>query len=65
MVRNDQEYRIGDEVICPAFTFMATYEAVLEVGAELEDAASRGDRAAVEALVPRLKAALPPARGDG
>ncbi len=23
----------GDEVICPAFTFMATYEAVLEVGA--------------------------------
>ena len=22
----------GDEVICPAFTFMATYEAVLEVG---------------------------------
>ena len=23
----------GDEVICPAFTFMATYEAVLETGA--------------------------------
>lgn len=35
------------------------------LGAELEDAASRGDRAAVEALVPRLKAALPAAGGDG
>ena len=23
----------GDEVICPAFTFLATYEAVIEVGA--------------------------------
>ena len=35
------------------------------LGAELEDAASRGDREAVEALVPRLKAALPPDGGDG
>lgn len=30
------------------------------IGAELEEAAQRGDRAAVEALVPRLRAALPP-----
>jgi HPt (histidine-containing phosphotransfer) domain-containing protein len=33
------------------------------IGAEIEEAAQRGDRAAVEALVPRLRAALPP-EGD-
>ena len=36
------------------------------LGAEIEEAAKRGDRPAVEALVPRLKAALPPQDGrDG
>lgn len=33
------------------------------IGAELEEAAQRADRAAVEELVPRLRAALPP-EGD-
>jgi HPt (histidine-containing phosphotransfer) domain-containing protein len=34
------------------------------LGAELEEAASRGDREAVAAIVPRLKAALPPEEGS-
>jgi HPt (histidine-containing phosphotransfer) domain-containing protein len=34
------------------------------LGAELEEAASRGDRGAIEAIVPLLRAALPPDGGS-
>jgi HPt (histidine-containing phosphotransfer) domain-containing protein len=34
------------------------------LGAELEDAATRGDREAIEAIVPLLRAALPPDGGS-
>jgi 8-amino-3,8-dideoxy-alpha-D-manno-octulosonate transaminase len=54
----------GDEVICPAFTFMATYEAVLEVGAipvmaDIDDTLNLDPDDIQNKLTPRTKAVIP------
>ena len=54
----------GDEVICPAFTFMATYEAVLEVGgipvmADIDDTLNLDPDDIPNKLTPRTKAVIP------
>lgn len=54
----------GDEVICPAFTFMATYEAVLEVGAipvmaDIDDTLNLDPDDIPKKLSPRTKAVIP------
>ena len=65
----------GDEVICPAFTFMATYEAVLEVGgmpvmADIDDTLNLDPEDIPNKITPRTKAIIPvhmcgaPARMD-
>ncbi len=65
----------GDEVICPAFTFMATYEAVLEVGAipvmaDIDDTLNLDPDDIPNKITPRTKAIIPvhmcgaPARMD-
>jgi 8-amino-3,8-dideoxy-alpha-D-manno-octulosonate transaminase len=65
----------GDEVICPAFTFMATYEAVLEVGAmpvmaDIDDTLNLDPNDIRNKITPRTKAIIPvhmcgaPARMD-
>ncbi len=65
----------GDEVICPAFTFMATYEAVLEVGgipvmADIDDTLNLDPDYIPNKITPRTKAVIPvhmcgaPARMD-
>ncbi|MDA8125004.1 MAG: DegT/DnrJ/EryC1/StrS family aminotransferase [Deltaproteobacteria bacterium] len=65
----------GDEVICPAFTFMATYEAVLEVGAmpvmaDIDDTLNLDPDDIENKITPRTKAIIPvhmcgaPARMD-
>jgi 8-amino-3,8-dideoxy-alpha-D-manno-octulosonate transaminase len=65
----------GDEVICPAFTFMATFEAVLEVGGipvmgDIDDTLNLDPRDIPNKITPRTKAIIPvhmcgaPARMD-
>ena len=65
----------GDEVICPAFTFMATYEAVLEVGAmpvmaDIDDTLNLDPDDIPDKITPRTKVIIPvhmcgaPARMD-
>ena len=65
----------GDEVICPAFTFMATYEAVLEVGAipvmaDIDDTLNLDPDDLPNKITDRTKAIIPvhmcgaPARMD-
>jgi len=65
----------GDEVICPAFTFMATFEAVLEVGAmpvmaDIDDTLNLDPDDIPNKITPRTKAVIPvhmcgaPARMD-
>src|SRR5512140_1108731 len=65
----------GDEVICPAFTFMATYEAVLECGAipvmgDIDDTLNLDPDDIPNKITPRTKAIIPvhmcgaPARMD-
>ncbi|MCL2669183.1 MAG: DegT/DnrJ/EryC1/StrS family aminotransferase [Syntrophaceae bacterium] len=65
----------GDEVICPAFTFLATYEAVLEVGAmpvmaDIDDTLNLDPDDIENKLTDRTKAIIPvhmcgaPARMD-
>ncbi len=54
----------GDEVICPAFTFMATYEAVLEVGAipvmgDIDDTLNLDPDDIPNKITPRTKAVIP------
>ena len=54
----------GDEVICPAFTFMATYEAVLEVGgipvmADIDDTLNLDPDDIPNKVTPRTKAVIP------
>ena len=54
----------GDEVICPAFTFMATYEAVLEVGgipvmADIDDTLNLDPDDIANKITPRTKAVIP------
>src|SRR5512137_2510343 len=54
----------GDEVICPAFTFLATYEAVLEVGgipvmADIDDTLNLDPDDIENKLTPRTKAVIP------
>ena len=54
----------GDEVICPAFTFMATYEAVLEVGAipvmaDIDDTLNLDPDDIPNKITPRTKAIIP------
>jgi 8-amino-3,8-dideoxy-alpha-D-manno-octulosonate transaminase len=54
----------GDEVICPAFTFMATYEAVLEVGAmpvmaDIDDTLNLDPDDIPGKITPRTKAIIP------
>jgi 8-amino-3,8-dideoxy-alpha-D-manno-octulosonate transaminase len=58
------DVRAGDQVIIPAFTFVATAEAVLQAGAELVivdiDDSYTMDPAAMEAAItPRTKAVIP------
>jgi len=54
----------GDEVICPAFTFMATYEAVLEVGAipvmaDIDETLNLDPDDIPNKITPRTKAVIP------
>jgi 8-amino-3,8-dideoxy-alpha-D-manno-octulosonate transaminase len=54
----------GDEVICPAFTFVATYEAVLEVGAipvmaDIDDTLNLDPDDIPNKITPRTKALIP------
>ncbi len=54
----------GDEVICPAFTFMATYEAVLEVGAipvmaDIDESLNLDPDDIPNKITPRTKAVIP------
>src|SRR3989339_6429 len=54
----------GDEVICPAFTFMATYEAVLEVGgipvmADIDDTLNLDPDDITNKITSRTKAVIP------
>lgn len=54
----------GDEVIVPAFTFIATYEAVLEVGAipimaDIDETLNLDPAAIKKSLTPRTKAVIP------
>ncbi len=54
----------GDEVICPAFTFMATYEAVLEVGAipvmgDIDETLNLDPEDIPNKMTPRTKAVIP------
>lgn len=54
----------GDEVICPAFTFMATYEAVLEVGAipvmaDIDETLNLDPDDIPNRITPRTKAVVP------
>ena len=54
----------GDEVICPAFTFMATYEAVLEVGgmpvmADIDDTLNLDPDDIPNKVTARTKAIIP------
>ena len=54
----------GDEVICPAFTFMATYESVLEVGgipvmADIDDTLNLDPDDIPNKITPRTKAVIP------
>jgi 8-amino-3,8-dideoxy-alpha-D-manno-octulosonate transaminase len=54
----------GDEVICPAFTFMATYEAVLEVGAipvmaDIDDTLNLDPDDIPNKITTRTKAVIP------
>ncbi|MBN2437552.1 MAG: DegT/DnrJ/EryC1/StrS family aminotransferase [Deltaproteobacteria bacterium] len=54
----------GDEVICPAFTFMATYESVLEVGgipvmADIDDTLNLDPDDIPKKITPRTKAVIP------
>ncbi|HOJ51052.1 MAG TPA: DegT/DnrJ/EryC1/StrS family aminotransferase [Syntrophales bacterium] len=54
----------GDEVIVPAFTFIATYEAVLEVGAipvmaDIDETLNLDPAAIKACLTPRTKAVIP------
>jgi 8-amino-3,8-dideoxy-alpha-D-manno-octulosonate transaminase len=54
----------GDEVICPAFTFVATYEAVLEVGAipvmaDIDDTLNLDPDDIPNKITPRTKAVIP------
>lgn len=53
----------GDEVICPAFTFVATYEAVLEVGAipvmaDIDDTLNLDAEDIGRKVTPRTKAVI-------
>lgn len=65
----------GDEVIVPAFTFLATYEAVLEVGAipvmaDIDDTLNLDADSIIDKMTPYTKAVIPvhmcgaPARMD-
>ncbi|MCX7981822.1 MAG: DegT/DnrJ/EryC1/StrS family aminotransferase [Syntrophales bacterium] len=54
----------GDEVIVPAFTFIATYEAVLEVGAipvmaDIDETLNLNPSSIKACLTPRTKAVIP------
>ena len=54
----------GDEVICPAFTFMATYEAVLVMGAipvmaDIDDTLNLDPDDIPNKITPRTKAVIP------
>jgi 8-amino-3,8-dideoxy-alpha-D-manno-octulosonate transaminase len=54
----------GDEVICPAFTFVATYEAVLEVGGipvmgDIDDTLNLDPEDIPKKITPRTKAVIP------
>jgi len=54
----------GDEVICPAFTFVATYEAVLEVGAipvmaDIDDSLNLDPADIERKLTPHTRAVIP------
>ncbi|MCX7816144.1 MAG: DegT/DnrJ/EryC1/StrS family aminotransferase [Syntrophales bacterium] len=54
----------GDEVICPAFTFVATYEAVLEVGAipvmaDIDDTLCLDPDEILRKITPYTKAVIP------
>jgi 8-amino-3,8-dideoxy-alpha-D-manno-octulosonate transaminase len=54
----------GDEVIVPAFTFLATYEAVLEVGAipvmaDIDETLNLDPAAAEKRITPATKAIIP------
>lgn len=54
----------GDEVICPAFTFLATYEAVLEVGAipvmaDIDETLNLDPKDIERKLTPYTKAVIP------
>jgi len=54
----------GDEVICPAFTFLATYEAVLEVGAipvmaDIDETLNIDPASVEKRITPATKAIIP------
>jgi len=54
----------GDEVICPAFTFIATYEAVLEVGAvpvmaDIDESLCLDPDDIIRKMTPYTKAVIP------
>lgn len=54
----------GDEVIMPTFTFVASFEAVLSVGAipvlvDIDDTLTLDPKAVEEAITPRTKAVMP------
>ncbi|MCX7636092.1 MAG: DegT/DnrJ/EryC1/StrS family aminotransferase, partial [Syntrophales bacterium] len=54
----------GDEVICPAFTFVATYEAVIEVGAvpvmaDIDDSLCLDPDDIIRKMAPYTKAVIP------
>ncbi|MDQ5987669.1 MAG: 8-amino-3,8-dideoxy-alpha-D-manno-octulosonate transaminase [Syntrophus sp. SKADARSKE-3] len=54
----------GDEVIVPAFTFLATYEAVLEMGAvpvmaDIDESLNLDPASAEKRITPRTKAMIP------
>lgn len=54
----------GDEVICPAFTFLATYEAILEVGAipimaDIDETLNIDPASIEKRITPATKAIIP------
>ncbi len=54
----------GDEVICPAFTFVASFEAILSVGAvpvlvDIDETLTLSPEAVKKAITPKTKAVMP------